>query len=485
MNNLFDIELAALGVARWWDESIVPTLSDYIRIPNKSPLFDPEWEAHGHMRRAAELLADWCRSQPIEGLQVEIVQLPGRTPLLLVEVPARGLAPSDDCVLLYGHLDKQPEFTGWSDGLGPWTPVVRDGRLYGRGGGDDGYAVFASLAALRALQEQGVPHRRCVVLIEGCEESGSVDLPHYVEALAPRIGTPGLVVCLDAGCGNYDQLWVTTSLRGAVVGNLTVEVLEEGVHSGLATGIAPSAFRILRSLLSRIENEVTGDLLVEELSAPIPTERRRQAELAASVLGEETFRCLPFVEGAQPVTNTPYELVLNNTWRPSLTVTGAEGLPALRDAGNVQLPRLAVKLSIRLAPTADPAAAGKAVKRVLEQQPPYGARVSFAPTMGGAGWDAPPMQDWLAASVQRASQAVFGRDAVYLGTGGGIPFIGMLAQRFPQTQFLVTGVLGPASNAHGPNEFLHIDYARRLTLCVAAVVADHARQAALRESAAA
>ncbi|MBS1200514.1 MAG: peptidase [Proteobacteria bacterium] len=473
-----DPSLACSAIGRWWDESVIPTLSDYIRIPNKSPQFDAEWEAHGHMQRAAELLADWCRRQPIEGLAIEIVKLPGRTPLLFVEVPARGLPPgSDDCVLLYGHLDKQPEFTGWAEGLSPWNPVIRDGKLYGRGGGDDGYAVFSSLSAIRALQEQGVAHARCVVLIEGCEESGSVDLPHYVEALAARIGTPGLVVCLDAECGNYEQLWVTTSLRGAVLGTLAVEVLREGVHSGAATGVAPSTFRILRSLLSRIENEVTGDLLVDELFAPIPAERRRQAEVAAAALGEQTFRRLPFVEGAQPVTNSPYELVLNNTWRPSLTVTGADGLPTLRDAGNVLLPRVAVKLSVRLAPTADPAAASAALKRVLEEQPPYGARVSFEPAMTGRGWNAPPVPDWLADSVQRASQAVFGRDAMYLGTGGGIPFIGMLAQRFPKTRFLVTGVLGPASNAHGPNEFLHIDYARRLTACVAAVIADHARRA--------
>jgi acetylornithine deacetylase/succinyl-diaminopimelate desuccinylase-like protein len=475
--NSFDLSFGRHAIDSWWQDSIVPTLSEYVRIPNKSPAFDADWEAHGHMQRAAALLADWCRSQPIAGMTVEIVSLPGRTPLLLAEIPSSAAAaPSEDCVLLYGHLDKQPEFTGWSEGLSPWEPVIRDGKLYGRGGADDGYALFASLAAIRALQEQDVPHARCVVLIEGCEESGSVDLPYYVEALAGRIGTPSLVVCLDAGCGNYEQLWMTTSLRGMVLGTLSVEVLTEGVHSGSGTGVAPSSFRILRTLLGRIESEVTGDLLVDECYADIPKERREQAEVVAEALGEVTWRMLPFAEGVHPVTDSPCELVLNNTWRPTLEVTGMDGLPAVKNAGNTLLPRLSAKLSIRLAPTADPSRAAAALRRVLEADPPYGARVRFDPTMTGAGWDAPPLEPWLAAAVQRASSEVYGREAMFLGTGGGIPFIGMLAGRFPSTQFLVTGVLGPKSNAHGPNEFLHLEYAQRLTACVSMVLADHAKR---------
>jgi acetylornithine deacetylase/succinyl-diaminopimelate desuccinylase-like protein len=477
ISNAFDLRLGREAIDGWWRDSIVPTLAEYVRIPNKSPAFDADWESRGHMRRAAELLADWCRDQPIDGMTVEIVSLPGRTPVLLAEIP--GTIPAkapEDCVLLYGHMDKQPEFTGWSEGLSPWEPVIRDGKLYGRGGADDGYAVFSSLAAIRALQEQGVPHGRCVVLIEGCEESGSADLPHYVEALAGRIGTPSLVVCLDAGCGNYEQLWMTTSLRGMVLGTLTVEVLTEGVHSGTGTGVAASAFRILRALLGRIENEVNGDLLVDELYADIPKERREQARVVAEALGDETWTALPFAEGVHPVTDSPYELVLNNTWRPTLTVTGMDGLPAVRDAGNTLVPRLSAKLSIRLAPTADPSKAAAALRKVLEADPPYGAQVRFDATMTGAGWDAPPLEPWLEAAVQRASQDVYGREAMFLGTGGGIPFIGMLAERFPSTQFLVTGVLGPKSNAHGPNEFLHLEYAQRLTACVSLVLAGHARR---------
>jgi len=464
-----DFTRAARTTASTFRESIVPRLSEYIRIPNKSPLFDAEWESHGHMLRAAELMAAWCRDQPIAGLTVEILHEPGRTPVLFCEIPGDG----PDTVLLYGHMDKQPEFTGWAEGLSPWEPVLRDGKLYGRGGADDGYAVFSSLTAIRLLQEQKVPHARCVVLIEACEESGSYDLPHYVEVLAKRIGSPGLVVCLDAECGNYEQLWCTTSLRGNLVGDLVVEGLTEGVHSGAGTGIAPSVFRIARTLLARVESDVTGDILVDEMSVPIPAARIEQARAAADVLGDQVAGKLPFVPGARPLTDAPVELVLNNTWRPTLAVTGAAGLPAMKNAGNVLLPRVEFKLSFRLPPAADAEAAAAAVKRRLEADPPYGVRVLFDVGSSQPGWDAPPIAPWLEDSMRDASRATFGRDAMYLGTGGSIPFIGMLGERFPATQFLVTGVLGPHSNAHGPNEFLHLECAEKLTVCVAKVIADH------------
>ncbi len=464
-----DLARALKTTSAAFRESIIPQLSEYIRIPNKSPLFDADWEANGHMTRAADLMAEWCKAQPVAGLKVEILRERGRTPLLFCEIPGHG----PDTVLLYGHLDKQPEFTGWAEGLSPWEPVLRDGKLYGRGGADDGYAVFSSLTAIRLLQEQGIPHARCVVLIEACEESGSYDLPHYVDKLASRIGTPSLVVCLDAECGNYDQLWCTTSLRGKLVGDLVIEGLTEGVHSGAGTGIAPSVFRIARTLLARVESDVTGDILVDELSAPIPPARIEQARAAAGVLGANIAGKLPFVAGARALSDSPVELVLNNTWRPTLAVTGAAGLPAMENAGNVLLPRVELKLSFRLPPATDAEAAAAAIKRRLEADPPYGVRVRFDVGSSLPGWDAPPVAPWLETSMREASRATFGREAMYLGTGGSIPFIGMLGERFPATQFLVTGVLGPHSNAHGPNEFLHLDCAEKLTVCVARVIADH------------
>ncbi len=452
-----------------WDASIVPKLCDYIRIPSKSPLFDPEWKEHGHMDRAVALIEGWCREQPIEGLTVEVIQLEGRTPLIYMEVPG----DKDDTVLLYGHLDKQPEMVGWADGLDPWTPVIRDGKLYGRGGADDGYAAFGSLTAIRALQAQKIPHARCVIIIEACEESGSVDLPFYIEHLKSRIGTPSLVVCLDSGCGNYEQLWCTTSLRGNLAGDLTVEILDEGVHSGGASGIVPSSFRILREILSRVENEKTGEILLSDLHVEIPEQRRSQAEAVARILGDEIWREFPWAGAAQPVSKDPVELGLNQTWRPSLCITGAGGLPALKDSGNVLRPVTAVKVSVRFPPTADADRGGQILKEVFEKDAPYGARISFEAEKGANGWDAPPLASWLEQSLENASQTFFGKQVVHRGEGGSIPFMGMLGERFPEAQFLVTGVLGPKSNAHGPNEFLHIPAGKRLTCCVAQVLEDH------------
>ncbi|WP_440984774.1 M20 family metallopeptidase [Xanthomonas sontii] len=456
-----------------WDDDIVPQLVDYIRIPNKSPMFDADWVAHGYMADAVALMERWARAQAIPGLQVEVVQLEGRTPLIYLEVPASSDATGEDTVLLYGHLDKQPEMTGWDADLGPWTPVLKGDRLYGRGGADDGYALFGSLAAIQALQDQGIPHARCVVLIEACEESGSYDLPAYVDHLSARIGKPSLVVCLDSGCGNYEQLWCTTSLRGLAGGNFSVKVLSEGVHSGDASGVVPSSFRVLRDLLSRLEDEATGKIKVEGLYADIPEERLAQARKVAEVLGDEVYSKFPFLPGMRPMHEDLSELVLNRTWRPALSVTGADGLPPLASAGNVLRPETAVKLSLRLPPTLDGKHAGELLKDVLLRDPPYGAEVSLALEKSSSGWNAPAQSPWLTDAIEAASQAAFGKPAMYMGEGGSIPFMGMLGEKFPGAQFMITGVLGPHSNAHGPNEFLHIPMGKRVTACVSRVIAAH------------
>ncbi|MFC3070166.1 M20 family metallopeptidase [Phenylobacterium soli] len=469
-----DVNALNAFVGRLWDEEIVPQLVEYVAIPAKSPHFDPDWEQTGHIDRAVEHMAGWAKSKlaALPGATLEVVRLPGRTPVILVEVPG----DIDDTVLLYGHLDKQPEMTGWAEGLGPWTPVIRDDKLYGRGGADDGYAIYASLTALLALKEQGIARARCVILIEACEESGSYDLPHYVDHLADRIGSPSLVICLDSGCGNYDQLWLTTSLRGLAGGQLTVEVLSEGVHSGDASGIVPDSFRLARALVSRIEDEKTGEVLLPELTAQIPPERIEQAKVAAAALGEEVWRKFPFKGDTHPILDDAVQLVLNRTWRAQLAVVGADGLPTPAAAGNVLRPRTVLKLSMRLPPTVDGQKAGEAMTRALTEDPPQGAVVSFQAEQAGAGWNAPPLAPWLEAALQKASKATFGREAAMMGEGGSIPFIGMLGAKFPKAQFLITGVLGPHSNAHGPNEFLHIPTGCKVTACAAMILADHAAQ---------
>jgi len=456
-----------------WDTSITPSLIDYIRIPNKSPAFDPDWKTNGYMDEAVTLISDWCRANAIDDMALEVIQLEGRTPLIYIDVPGVG----EDCVVLYGHLDKQPEMVGWHEGLGPWSPVLDGDRLYGRGGADDGYSAFASLTAIRAVRAAGGQHARCVVIIEACEESGSFDLPHYIDYLQDRIGTPSLVICLDSGCGNYDQLWCTTSLRGIVAGNLEVRVLDEGVHSGDASGIVPSSFRILRQLLDRIDDSTTGTILLDALQVAIPSQRLRQAEVVAQVLGDAVHDKFPWRGDMRPAA-TGTEAVLNRSWRPALSVIGMEGLPALQDAGNVLRPMTTIKLSLRIPPMVDAEVASQALKSALEHDPPSGADVRFVAEKGAAGWNAPPLEAWLEEACESASNTHFGKGAVWMGEGGTIPFMGMLGEKFPQAQFMVTGVLGPASNAHGPNEFLHIPCAKRLTACVAHVLDAHYQHSA-------
>ncbi|HKR67088.1 MAG TPA: M20 family metallopeptidase [Thermoanaerobaculia bacterium] len=456
-----------------WSSSIVPTLQQYIRIPNQSPLFDPDWRRNGHMHQAVALAKQWVEAQGINGLTIEVHEVADRTPVIFMEIEG----DESSTVLMYGHLDKQPAMVGWEDGLGPWTPVLRDGKLYGRGGADDGYAIFATISSIRSLQQRKIAHSRIVVLIECCEESGSTDLPTYIELLADRIGTPRLVICLDSGCGNYDQLWMTTSLRGSIVGNLTAEVLTEGVHSGDASGIVPSSFRVLRILLDRLEDAKTGDIIPEWLHVEVPSERLAEAQATARVLGDEVWSKFPFSDGVQPLTKDPLELLLNRTWRPALAYTAQGGFPDLVQGGNVLRPKTALKLSLRIPPSLDATELDRKLKELLESDPPYGARVTFEPEKGGAGWVAPEIAPWLSQSVEAASQKYYGKQAMTFGEGGSIPFMGMLGARFPTAQFLITGVLGPQSNAHGPNEFLHVEYAKKLTACVAQVLEDERKSA--------
>ena len=475
LNSPLNKEKATAFVDGVWGDTIVPTLVEYIKIPNKSPMFDPEWAANGYMADATNLVAGWCRDHLPKGAELEVVTLEGRTPLIFIDVPTTN--GTDDTILLYGHLDKQPEMTGWADDLGPWKPVLKGDKLYGRGGADDGYAAFASLTALATLDEQNIPRPRCVVIIEACEESGSYDLPAYIDHLAGRIGTPKLVVCLDSGCGNYDQLWCTTSLRGVLTGNLNVELLSEGVHSGDASGIVASSFRVIRQLLSRLEDPATGKIIPPELWAEIPEGRVEQARKVAELLGTEVYDKFPLHAGVQPVDSSDArghtEMILNRTWRPQLAITGAGGLPAIGDAGNVMRPITSLKLSVRLPPAINSDLAVKTIREVLTSDVPYNAKVEFAHAEGASGWDAPALDPRLGELLESASQSFFGRSAMYMGEGGTIPFMGMLGEKFPAAQFVITGVLGPHSNAHGPNEFLHLPTARRLTSCVAHIVASY------------
>ena len=476
----------ALGeVSQAWDDDIVGQLTDYISIPAKSPMFDADWEKNGFIDTVMRNAATWVASQKVDGLTLEVIRLEGRTPVLFFEVPASNGAlpdeapPSSQTVLMYGHLDKQPEFTGWRNDLGPWTPKYENGKLYGRGGADDGYAVYASIAAIQALKSQKVAHPRIVGLIESCEESGSRDLIPYIDALGSRLGDVALVICLDSGAGNYDQLWLTSSLRGMASGVLKVEILTEGVHSGDASGLVPSSFRIMRQVLDRLEDSATGRLLPGSFHCEVPADRLAQAQATAAILGDEVHKRFPWAHYdcggstafALPTTTDPVQALLNRTWTPTLSVTGAEGFPSLQDAGNVLRPYTAFKLSLRLPPLIDAGMAVAELKTLLEDNAPYQARVTFEGLSGATGWNAPSTAPWFEQALNSASNAYFGAPCGYIGQGGTIPLMNMLSKGFPKAQMMVCGVLGPKSNAHGPNEFLHVPYAKKLTAAVAQVIA--------------
>ena len=477
----YDAAALASRIARQWDDDIVAQLVEYVRLPAKSPHFDPRWREHGHIEAAIQLALAWVKRQSVEGMRLEVIRLEGRTPVLFFDIAARGAGASGKSVVLYGHLDKQPEMTGWRAGLGPWTPVIEQGRLYGRGGADDGYAVFAALSAIAALDAEGVARPRCVGLIETCEESGSYDLPAYLDALAPRMGDVGLVIALDSGAGNYDQLWATTSLRGLVNGTLRVDILTEGVHSGDAGGVVPSSFRIARALLDRLDDSRTGMVKPADFACEVPADRLEEARQAAQILGESLWQRFPWAGCcddtssarlfAEPVAKDPVELILNRTWRAALAITGADGLPPLESAGNVQRPYTSFKLSLRLPPLVEGERAAGALKKLLEDDPPYSAAVNFRADTSSTGWNAPSTAPWLAEALERASGTLFGKPAAFMGEGGTIPFMSVLNAKFPAAQLLVTGVLGPKSNAHGPNEFIDIGYAKKVAAATAMVIA--------------
>lgn len=465
-------DLSAL-IAAAWSAEIIPQLHDYIAIPALSPAFDPDWSANGHIDQAVDQIASWIRSRPVAGMTVSVERLEGRTPVILVEIDPFGSGSTGadtTTTLLYGHLDKQPEMEGWRSHLGPWKPVMEGAKLYGRGGADDGYAAYASLAAVEAVQATGGSHGRLVLLIEASEESGSPDLPSYVDALADQLGDVDLVICLDSGCADYDTMWLTTSLRGLVLGKLTVEIVPEGIHSGSAGGVVPSSFRIIRQLLDRVEDATNGRVLLESANVEIPDYRQAEAKATADFLGPRVYDDFPMIDGASTVSADGTETLLARTWLPSLSYVGVDGIPPTDKAGNVLRPYTALQLSLRVPPTADSEAVERELTEALQADPPYGANVTFTGSDSADGWNAPDLAPWLRDALDDASSRHFGQHLQLFGEGGSIPFMGMLGEKFPAAQFVITGVLGPGSNAHGPNEFIDVAYAEKLTCCVAEVL---------------
>lgn len=460
-------------VNKYWDETIISALSDYVRIPCRSTFYDAEWEKNNYLKTAAEYIVQWVKQQNILGLKAEVIKLNNFAPLIFIEVAAT-TENNDKTALLYAHYDKMPESTGWEDGLSAWNPVLRADKLYGRGAVDDGYAVFTFIAAIKAMQEQKIPHNKFVLMIEGAEESDSGGFAEYAELLRDRIGKPNFVLILDAECKDYRRLWVTTSTRGLINGFLNVEMLTVSEHSGAASGIVPSTFRIVRQILDRVEDKTTGKILLNSLQNEIPPHIVEAAKQTVSILGESIYKDFHFISGAKPVTNDLVQLILNNTWGSTLCITGAEGFPIFKDASNAIRPSTKLKLSLRLPPRVDVVKVGEEFKTILETNPPYGAKVNFtfeAPPE--KAWEAKNLHaTWLSKVFDEASEIFCGEKTASIGTGGGIGTLTIFDKIFPESLFLLTGCCGPNSCPHGPNEFLHIPYVKKMTCALTYVFAE-------------
>jgi acetylornithine deacetylase/succinyl-diaminopimelate desuccinylase-like protein len=452
-------------------EAAIPSLQEFVRIPNLTVALDKEWPTNGLLDKAVDHMVQWVKSQNVTGCTVQSFKDEGFSPLMLVEVAAtKGSSKEGDTFLMYGHLDKMPHGPGWDEDIAPTCGLRRDDKIYGRGAGDDGYAVYASLIAVKVLQKQGIEHPRIVIIAETSEESGSPHLGHYVEKLQNQIGTPTAVFCLDATCEDWSTMWLTTSLRGICMGTVEVGLLKTGLHSGFGSGIVPDAFRVARMLLARVEDPETGKIKLPELGTKVPVERQVQGKALASKFPDlHLQRGIAWRDGARPQYDAnAYAVYMANTWEPALTVTGFDGLPPPETAGNVLNPSVRMKLSIRLPPLVEEQSVKNALKEAFEKDVPYGASVKADFTQYASGWNCAELSPEMEKALQNACKANFdGKEMGHSGTGGTIPLLDMLSKMFPEASLIVTGVMGPGTNMHGPNEFVPIDFTKRITAAIA------------------
>ncbi len=456
-----------------FDNEILPALEEFVRIDNLSPSFDPNWETNGKAEKAGMHLINWAKSQGIKGLKAELYKEPGKTHMVFIEIESQGI---DKTILLYGHFDKQPALGEWAEGLYPNKPVLKDGLLYGRGASDDGYALFAFIESIKLIQNQNLKHGKIIITLESGEESGSADLVPLLISLKDRIGNPDLMVCMDSGCKDYSSFWLTTSLRGAANFELEIQCLKEDVHSGEGSGVAPDSFTILRMLLDRLEDSKTSKVIVP-INVEIPKYRIEDAKKLGDYLKEKTVNDLIKLEdGVKPLSEDYQEAILNNTWRPSITIIGLTGLPKAEGASNVLRKNLKATISIRLPPTLNCKDAEKVVIDTLTKNPPYNAKITAKCLVSMNGWAAKDMNPCLKKSFAESSKFLFGKDYYNCGEGGSIPFVSQLGELYPKCEILVTGVLGPNSNAHCTNECLNIDYTIKMIVALSHAIYDFSNQ---------
>lgn len=455
-----------------WKSVTQQPIEEFVRIPALSIDFDKQWDKNGHLLDAVLHAKRWADSLGLEGISMEAIQEEGAPPCLFADIPGTGAKKDGKTVFLYGHLDKQPENTGWDENKSAWKPVVENGRLYGRGAADDGYSWFCTLSALRALDKLGIDRPHCVALFETAEESSSFHYEKYLERMKSHLGDVGLVVILDSTALDYKRLWITQSLRGTVNCMLKVQVLEHDMHSGEAGGIVPSSFMIVRSLLDRMEDANTGKIRLDALHCDIPKEVIKQTKALAKVCGKQVFEAFPWEGATKPEKRNPWKAILSRNWEPALAVVGAGGIPSIAEAGAILRAQTTLKLCMRIPPLVDPEKAAKAMKQCLTEKPPFKATVSMEGLVTGPGWYASGTPQWLKKALNQSSKAFWGEEAGYLGIGASIPLVAHFSKVWPETAFMVAGVLGPNSNAHGPNEFLDLEYAKRLTASVAKVISE-------------
>lgn len=450
-----------------FESHVIPTLMKYIEIDNLSPCFDPEWANNGKAEKAANLLLEWAKNQNIKGLKGDVYKIENLSPIVFLEIESNG---GEGNVFMYGHYDKQPHFDGWIEGTGPTTPKIIGDLLYGRGGADDGYSIFSSLLSIKAIQNFNLKHGKVCILIEGSEESGSPHLMQYIEKLENNIGSPDLLVCLDSGVKDYDRLWLTTSLRGCVMKDIEVKCLEEAVHSGLGSGQGPDSFNVIRQLLDRLHDSKTGDV-TDKLQVKIPDSKMQEAKAVVNILGDKLVLA-KVLEGVKFCKEDLIDVYLGGTWKATLTVTGQTGLPPHSTAGNVLRASTSIRISIRLPPTLNNEEASKIIDEIVLKDPPYNSKVTINSMNSGPGWAANNYSDKLKNSLSNSSKQIWGKEAQTFGEGGSIPFINSLAVKFPKSDLLVMGVLGPGSNAHAANETLHVPYCKKITCVLSHAIKD-------------
>jgi acetylornithine deacetylase/succinyl-diaminopimelate desuccinylase-like protein len=392
-------EATAAYVEKWWADWYVKGLCEFIEIPNLSPMFDAEFYTNGTTQAAAKHVDDYINKLEIKGITKHSFTPEGKPPMYVYVVEANG---NDKNVMCYGHLDKQPWMMPWREGLGPTKAVIEGDFLYGRGGADDGYAPFSCALAIKNLQVQGLPHPRFALVLETEEESGSPNLLELLALSKEAIGTPDIMFCMDSGAFNWDQLWMTSSLRGIICLDVQIDCAHGGYHSGEVGGIVPETMRIMRHLLDRIDDSKTG-MCCEALNCEIPERFKTEAKFMAELSGPEMYKKYHVCEGVDCMHEEGIDqMYLNNTWRANMAITGAAGLPAIQTAGNVCRPSTSMRLSIRLPPKVNPDDAYAAVTKLLTTDVPYNAKVICTSQGKGQGWCMGELSPWLTEGIMKA-----------------------------------------------------------------------------------